>query len=99
MKKQSFKQFLMLEDDDLETLVVELWFRRETKSRELGTELMHWFYGKDEDLTEAATEWFYNYFAYEMPYDVAKGDGNLTVEEWVHPKFYELFKRLELISW
>jgi len=99
MTKQSFKQFLMLEEDDLETLAVELWFRHETKSAELGLELMHWFYGKDEDLTDAATEWLYNYFAGEMPHDVATGDGNLTAEDWAHPKFYSLFVHLELISW
>jgi hypothetical protein len=85
---QTFKQFLMLEEP-LEEIAAEMWLRLNLTQKNMAMikEIAHWVVNPDSvdwELQIDAMQVLYDYFGDEIPYEVAKGRSDISVEEWMH---------------
>lgn len=85
---QTFKQFLMLEEP-LEEIAAEMWLRLNLTQKNMAIikEIAHWVVNPDSvdwELSVDAMQVLYDFCGDEIPYEVAKGRSDISVEEWMH---------------
>lgn len=94
---KTFKQF-MQENDPLNDIAIEMWLRnRFGLSHKDAITLRLNLEGKEDSLIGADMfDVMFDAYAGEMPYDVAKGRGDLNPDQWVIDKITDELKQAGL---
>jgi hypothetical protein len=84
---KTFKQFLS-ENDPLNATTIEMWLRQRFKLTQHEAEILHGNLVGWDDSIMSTELWdkLMNAYSGDMPYDVAKGRGNVMPDEWIQEK-------------